>query len=274
MRLLTRSEYAPLAELMPGVAFAGGLRFAPAHHLYAFDGTGKSALRSLLTPALDKTCLLADKSRARWFLSVAYSRVHLPPEEPCHNSEVFWRQTPVPENGSFAPPRLESPPEDWKPPRMPPGPFVLISPTGRRPEESWVPSHWHEVFAALHDGSAPPCAVSTGSLPWQVQHAQSLAAGFGTAAHWLCGPTSIREFLWLCSRARLVISVDNAAGHLAAAFGVPSVTLFGPGNLTRSFLPSHLACAIQAGSAKDGLRRISQIPVAPVTKAALDALEH
>ena len=45
--------------------------------------------------------------------------------------------------------------------------------------------------------------------------------------------TSLRETLWLLSRAELVVSVDTGVMHMAAALGVPLVALHGPSSPRR-----------------------------------------
>jgi ADP-heptose:LPS heptosyltransferase len=44
----------------------------------------------------------------------------------------------------------------------------------------------------------------------------------------LAGTTSLAGFIALIADASLVVTADTGAGHLASAYGTPSVVLFGP----------------------------------------------
>ena len=59
-----------------------------------------------------------------------------------------------------------------------------------------------------------------------MEHSQKIAKDLGARVHFLGGQTGLEAFLWLVSRSRMVLGVDGAASHLAAAFGRRSLTLF------------------------------------------------
>jgi len=50
----------------------------------------------------------------------------------------------------------------------------------------------------------------------------------------LCGRTTARELGAVIERCQLVVSVDTASAHIAAAVGTPAVVLIGPGNPDRT----------------------------------------
>lgn len=47
-------------------------------------------------------------------------------------------------------------------------------------------------------------------------------------SHALAGRLDLRQFAAVVADARLVVTVDTGAAHLASAFGIPSVVIFGP----------------------------------------------
>lgn len=98
------------------------------------------------------------------------------------------------------------------------------------------------------------------------------AARLAKDAPILAGATSLREFLWLCASARLVVTVDGAASHLASAFGVPALTLFGPTPVVHWHRPSPRSVALVADASRDGKRRLRNLPPAPVLHAVRELM--
>lgn len=79
--------------------------------------------------------------------------------------------------------------------------------------------------------------------------------------------TSLREFLWLCANAGAVLTVDGAAAHLAAAFSVPSLAIFGPTSLLNWHLVGPQTKAVQAPVAEDDIRHLKNLKAEPVLEA-------
>jgi ADP-heptose:LPS heptosyltransferase len=90
----------------------------------------------------------------------------------------------------------------------------------------WPAERFAEVAAELHQ--AGHNIVFTGG-PAERQRALGVAhmAGRGDRLV-LAGRQSLGQFAALIARARLVVSADTGAAHLASAFARPSVVLFGP----------------------------------------------
>jgi ADP-heptose:LPS heptosyltransferase len=103
---------------------------------------------------------------------------------------------------------------------------VLVHPGARYGAKRWPARRFAEVAAVLH------CAVSpvliTGSAD-ERDLALAVAREAGLAeSRVLAGRTDLGELCALVARAALVVSGDTGIAHLAAAFGTPSVTLYGP----------------------------------------------
>jgi heptosyltransferase-2 len=73
-----------------------------------------------------------------------------------------------------------------------------------------------------------PLILVGGGEPWQQEHCAEIRAQAPVGLMDVAGRTTLREYLHLISRARLVLSVDGSASHLAQAFGRATLTLFGP----------------------------------------------
>jgi len=108
------------------------------------------------------------------------------------------------------------------------------------PAAAWEPKVWPpERFAAVadwieehYDGQV----LFLGSADERKMEADVRKHARGTRAFWLAGSLTLREVAALLTTARLLIDNDTGLAHVAAALGVPSVVLFGPG-LPERFRP-------------------------------------
>jgi ADP-heptose:LPS heptosyltransferase len=119
--------------------------------------------------------------------------------------------------------RLPPPPApDPQPTHAP----VLVHPGARHGSKRWPARRYAEVAAALHCAVCPVLITGTADerdLALAVAHTAGLAE-----SRVLAGRTDLGELCALVARAALVVSGDTGIAHLAAAFGTPSVTLYGP----------------------------------------------
>jgi ADP-heptose:LPS heptosyltransferase len=103
---------------------------------------------------------------------------------------------------------------------------TVIHPGAKSPRRRWPPSFFAAVARALaHDGHRVVVTGDAAERPL----AESVArkAGLGVERV-LAGRTRIDELAALVASARLVISGDTGVAHLATAYEIPSVVLFGP----------------------------------------------
>ena len=112
---MTRRGHGPLLQLMPGVRFRRGVPLTYRGHLYCFDPLNKSALRSLLAPSRIKKCVLPERREMKWFHGPLFGDLIVPELGDRYVAEYFWQSTPVPSSVPFRPPRLDRPPDQWKP---------------------------------------------------------------------------------------------------------------------------------------------------------------
>lgn len=103
---------------------------------------------------------------------------------------------------------------------------VVIHPGAAYPARRWPPERFARVARTLSTAGRP--VVVTGSRA-EVPLANSVAAQAGLPASAVyAGRTDLLELAALVAEAELVICGDTGVGHLATAFGTPSVLLFGP----------------------------------------------
>jgi ADP-heptose:LPS heptosyltransferase len=114
-------------------------------------------------------------------------------------------------------------------PGLPGGEFIIVHPGTARPEKYWPAESWAEVISRL-----PLPVVLTGAR--DADERAHLAAIRGAlspscpSVHDLSGTLTLLQLAAAIARARLVLSVDSAAMHLAAMARRPQVALFGPTN--------------------------------------------
>jgi ADP-heptose:LPS heptosyltransferase len=94
------------------------------------------------------------------------------------------------------------------------------------PARRWPPSRFAAVARAL--AATGHRVVLTGTAAERPAARQVARAAGLDAGSVLAGRTGLAELAALVATARLVISNDTGVAHLAAAYGTPSVTLFGP----------------------------------------------
>jgi heptosyltransferase-2/heptosyltransferase-3 len=108
--------------------------------------------------------------------------------------------------------------------------LVMIHPGTGGPAKLWPAERWAQVADALcEDGTS---VVLTGG-PGEEGLVAEVAGRMRRAPLALAGQTSVGQLAALLRRAALVLGVDSGPLHLAAAQGVPSIHLYGPGDAGR-----------------------------------------
>jgi ADP-heptose:LPS heptosyltransferase len=99
---------------------------------------------------------------------------------------------------------------------------VVVHPGAKTGSRRWPAERWRDVVGGLSDGGHE--VVVTGARAERAL-AERVA---GDAARVLAGETDLRALAALVAHARAVVCGDTGIGHLAAAYGTPSVHLLGP----------------------------------------------
>lgn len=109
------------------------------------------------------------------------------------------------------------------------GPWVVTHMTGGSPGKRWPFSHWETLVHTLNQQyHASFVAMGTAQ---DAPLYDKLADRTGLPVLNLCGQTTLRQSAALCSFSTLVITLDTAVAHLAAAVEAPRlVVLYGPTN--------------------------------------------
>jgi heptosyltransferase-2 len=93
------------------------------------------------------------------------------------------------------------------------------------PSKRWPAGHYAALARELHDRSGLP-VVLLGSRA-ETALCEQVAAAAGGACRVLAGRTALLDAIALVAAARALLSNDSGLMHVAAAFGVPQVAVFG-----------------------------------------------
>ena len=151
---------------------------------------------------------------------------------------------------------------------LPEGPLLALAPGA-----NWPPKIWPaERFAELARTLAPRFAgvVLVGG-PGDRERTAAVAAALGGAlpAADLAGRTGLLGAAAVLERCALFVGNDSGLGHMAAAVGRPTVTVFGPGEPAR-YRPWGPAAEAVVAPGRD-LGRLAAGPVAEAAARALAA---
>jgi ADP-heptose:LPS heptosyltransferase len=108
-------------------------------------------------------------------------------------------------------------------------PLIVLHPGSGWPLKNWPPRRWRRVATALaRSVQTKPLVAGTAAERTLVRQVVEGTPAIDVAARLTVGAlTAVHR------RARLVVTTDNGALHLAAAMGAPVVGLFGPGDPVR-----------------------------------------
>jgi lipopolysaccharide heptosyltransferase I len=109
--------------------------------------------------------------------------------------------------------------------------YVVLNPGGSWPTKRWSPKRFGELAAAISRELGLSSLVIWG--PNERALADEIVRTAGGAAH-LAPETKLRDMMALIKRARLFVSGDTGPLHIASAFSVPSVAIFGPTDPARN----------------------------------------
>ncbi len=227
VHLLTRSGHAPLIALMANVRQVPRVWLRRYTAIYCYDHLDKSAIHTLSALSPKKELLLRDPDEITKLHRIAFDKISAPGIGDEFLAKYNWDHTHAETTHPYRLPRLDLPPAAWAPPAAPTGDYLLLNSTAGWKSKRWKPSGWATVLRSLLDHGIPRILVTSGDQDWQIEHATRITTTLDDPRVTLLGGrTSLREFLHLVSRARMILGVDGAASHLANAFGGTSLTLF------------------------------------------------
>jgi ADP-heptose:LPS heptosyltransferase len=136
------------------------------------------------------------------------------------------------------------------------GPFVIFHPGTARREKFWVAERWAEVIDHCASGGGLTRILTSGRAGAEQSHLGKIKKQLRHPAIDLSGKTDLMTLAALIEKARLLVAVDSAPTHLAAASLTPQVVLYGPTNPFH-WRPRHACAVILQGGASEPLTEFS-----------------
>lgn len=224
--LFVNQAFRPLIDLMPSAVWGPEIeeRFGES---WTTSWSSRAVWRALKIKCHQKNLLANQKKHIRWWYHLIFNKIQIDPIVEEYWGRYFWLALGG-DQEIFASSQLYRPPDDWKHPELPTEPFILINPTAAWQSKFWMVDSWSKVIDTGLTHCDIPWVMTGGSSDVERQHCKEIRAATQKPLIDLAGRTSLKQYLHAISRANLVICVDGSASHLAQAFTVPTMTLFGP----------------------------------------------
>jgi predicted lipopolysaccharide heptosyltransferase III len=115
---------------------------------------------------------------------------------------------------------------DWKISKS----YVILHPGSARQEKLWEAERWAEVIERFGRNSGVDLVLTSGASRHEQAHIAAIKNKTQQQIIDLSGKTDLLTLAALIRQAQLLVTVDSAPMHLAAATRTPQVALFGPTN--------------------------------------------
>ena len=109
-------------------------------------------------------------------------------------------------------------------------PFVIFHPGSARMEKFWHAQRWAEVIDYARTVLKFTPVLTSGNSALEQRHIAEIKSKLAQPVIDLSGKIDLLTLTALIEQARMIVTVDTAPMHLAAAMETPQVILFGPTN--------------------------------------------
>jgi predicted lipopolysaccharide heptosyltransferase III len=109
-------------------------------------------------------------------------------------------------------------------------PYVILHPGSARREKLWDAARWAEVIDRFSQNSEFELVLTSGPSVDEQAHVGAIAKRIRHKVTNLAARTDLLTLAALIGQAQLLVTVDSAPVHFAAAIHTPQVILFGPTN--------------------------------------------
>lgn len=149
--------------------------------------------------------------------------------------------------------------------------FALIHPGTARDEKYWLAERWATVADYLATQRGLKIVLTGGKDAGEKAHIEALTDAATTQIVDLSGELSLLGSAAVISLASLALGVDTAAMHLAGAFEIPQVMLYGPTN-PYHWRPRHAAARVVLAGSDAPLTKAEDFEMR-ISKTAMSLIE-
>src|SRR6266404_6849829 len=151
-------------------------------------------------------------------------------------------------------------------------PFIIFHPGSARAEKFWDARRWADVIGHVRSNRRINCVLTGGGSALEQKHLSEIKTRFRQPLIDLSRKTDLLTLTALIAQARLLVTVDSAPMHLAAAIQTPQVVLFGPTNPFH-WRPREGSALILHGDSGVPLTKFSPVrPRLPMSQISTDAV--
>ncbi|MEY2565147.1 MAG: heptosyltransferase [Verrucomicrobiota bacterium] len=155
--------------------------------------------------------------------------------------------------------------------------FVIFHPGSARAEKFWEVDRWAQLIDHCAAQRQMKCLLTGGRSPIEQTQIAAIKASIRSEVTDLSGKTDLLTLAALVRKARLLVTVDSAPMHFAAAWDTPQVVLFGPTNPFH-WHPRSDSAVVLMGESEGGRLEFNPMAVAaPMnqisTESVIDAME-
>jgi ADP-heptose:LPS heptosyltransferase len=255
---------------MPAANFRSKPSLRLYDRLWCFDDRRKSAFFSFISRAREKCLLINPGAAVKWYHQRVFQKIFAPDPSGLNVAQYYWRHADAGEGPPFRPPTLSAPPGDWELPLSSKN-YLCVNPTAGWKSKNWTPEKWARTINSLNESGIGPTVMTSGEQDWQKEHCQNICRLLKHTIENVAGLTTLKDYLSILLNAKLVLTVDGSASHIAAAFRRKCVTLFGhtdpalwhwPAEYSRSILTSKITGVPDA--------RLVLLPEEPVVETVIE----
>jgi ADP-heptose:LPS heptosyltransferase len=157
---------------------------------------------------------------------------------------------------------------DWKITR----PYVILHPGSARSEKLWDATRWAEVIDHFRQDNEFDLVLTSGPAADEQRHIAAIKRRTRQKFIDLSGKTDLLTLAALVGEAQLLVTVDSAPVHLAAASHTPQVILFGPTNPFH-WRPTHSLALILHGKSAAPVTEFAPVrPRFPMSEISTEAV--
>ncbi len=156
-------------------------------------------------------------------------------------------------------------------------PYLVLHPGSARQEKLWEAGRWAQVIERFGRDDDFDLVLTSGASNDEQSHIKAIKSKTQGQIIDLSGKTDLLTLAALIGQARLLVTVDSAPMHLAAATHTPQVILFGPTNPFH-WRPRESPALILQGKSPEPVTEFSpvqsRLPVSQIsTEAVMSAMD-